>query len=244
MNLYLSPHHDDVCFSIGHLASRQGGALINLFTTSRYVAAPMELPGAIDEQVAVITGLRRAEDEAFTGAAGLTRHDLGFSEPPVLGRRPFDLEDQDQAVAELSARLTPYLLALLDGGGPDPAMLFCPMGIGGHRDHLATFLAIRGIAAQLSNRCALLLYEDLHYASNPLARRAGLQRAEQVFAGSAFTAMAVRMTAQEAARKMELVGLYASQHSAQPRLAQFTPASELAPEPHEIVWRVSWPSAA
>jgi len=38
MHIFLSPHHDDICFSLGHLAGRGGGDLVNLFTRSQYVA--------------------------------------------------------------------------------------------------------------------------------------------------------------------------------------------------------------
>ena len=34
MAIFLSPHHDDICFSLAGLAERTGGDLVNIFTIS------------------------------------------------------------------------------------------------------------------------------------------------------------------------------------------------------------------
>jgi hypothetical protein len=243
MHIYLAPHHDDVCFSVGELASQTGGALLNAFTISRYVAAPVDLPDEPDAQVALISNLRRQEDLRFTGAAGLARHDLGLSEPPVLGLKPFDLSGIADEVRHLSARLIPLLLDLLPrGGDPRRAALYCPMGIGGHRNHLSMLLAVRGAYPALAQRCAIFLYEDLHYASNARARQQGLALVAKVFAGAELSPIVMALDPLATERKMRLVSLYASQHAQPPQLTDFTPASGLSPGPHEIVWRVSRPS--
>ena len=208
MNVHLSPHVDDVCFSIGRLASRLGGDLVNLFTLSGWVAVDMDLPADNGERIAAVTQLRRQEDQRFVLASGLVRHDLGLRESPFEARGNFDLTQLDVDLAALSASLAPYLLALLPGDSdPDTASLYCPLGVG--------------------------------YASGPRAREAGLQRAGQVFAGSRLSPIVETLQAQDAERKMRWIGLYASQHPRMPRDADFTPASEMAPGLHEIVWRVS-----
>lgn len=187
MDIYLSPHHDDVCFSVGKLASQTGGELVNAFTISRYVAARVDLPGEPDAQVAAISNLRRQEDLRFTTAAGLARHDLGLSEPPVLGLGPFDLTGIADEIRHLSARLIPFVLDLLEReDDPRRSALYSPMGIGGHRNHLSMLLTVRRAYEALSQRCAVFLYEDLHYASNARAptrsgaRRQGVRRPRTV----------------------------------------------------------------
>ncbi len=243
MHLYLSPHHDDICFSLGHFAGRYRGALVNLYTRSRYVAAALDLPADETARVEAVTRLRREEDLRFAQAAQLTRHDLDLPEPALLGRHSRDLTELDDEIATLSARLIPVLLDLLPAGDPDAANLFCPMGIGGHRNHVTTLLAIRAAYDTLRTRCSLFLYEDLHYASVAPVRDAGLQRAAQIFAGCQLAGSAVQLDPAESARKMQCIGLYASQHSTPPREADFTPASGLATGLHEIIWRVVPPQA-
>ncbi|MGO8713624.1 MAG: hypothetical protein ACLQUZ_16490 [Rhizomicrobium sp.] len=213
---------------------------MNLFTRSRYVAVDLELPTDDEAQVEAITRLRRREDELFAGTARLTRHDLGLSEPPVLGYKPFDLANLTAEVAALSQRLMPCILALLPGeGDPHGAELYCPMGIGGHRNHLSTLLAVRRAYDWLRRRCTVFLYEDLHYASDFGVRQVGLQRATQLFAPSRLTPIVMPINADDCERKMRLIRLYASQHASPPRFDKFTPASGLASGLHEIVWQLA-----
>ena len=244
MHVYLSPHHDDVCFSIGLRASRLGGDLVNLFTRSRWVAAKMDLPADDDARIDVVSRRRREEDQRFASAAGLVRHDLGLREAPLVGHGPFDLADLDADVSALSASLLPYLLAMLPSdSSPDAASLYCPMGIGGHRDHVATLLAVRDAYDALRHRCTLFLYEDLHYASALRARDAGLKRAGEIFAGSRLRPIVDALGPQDAQRKMQWIGFYASQHPDPPRAEAFAPASGMAAGLHEIVWQVSPPES-
>jgi hypothetical protein len=240
MNIYLSPHHDDVCFSIGNLASRLGGDLLNLFTTSRYVGADLELPADEAERVQVVSRLRRMEDEAFARAAGLARRGFGFREPRLVGHAPFDLTDLTPEVDMLLANLMPPLFDMLPPhGDPSQVSLYCPMGIGGHRNHISTLLAVRSAFTALGHRCTVFLYEDLHYASVPHVRDAGLQRAAHVFGGYRLSPIVQPLSQDDADRKMRWIGLYASQHRRSPCAADFTPASGSHKIPHEIIWRVS-----
>ncbi len=234
MHIYLSPHHDDVCFSLGHLARRQGGHVVNIFTRSAYTARGAET------RIDAVTALRLAEDQAFIQAAGLSRHDLFLEEPSLIGHAPFDLTNLKAAVARTTERLLPFLLDLLPAtGDPRDVHLYCPAGIGGHRDHVSTLLAVAHAHERLRERCTLHLYEDLHYASRAAARDSGLQEAARAFAGLMLSATAHFMSEADAARKMQLIGLYASQHDRPPAAKDFTPASNLTTAMHEMVWNVT-----
>jgi hypothetical protein len=240
MQIYLSPHHDDVCFSIGSLACRLGGDLVNLFTRSCYVAVDMELPSDQAARVEVISQLRREEDCRFTEAVGLVRHDLGLWEPVLMGRGPFDVGGLEVEVGALTARLLPFILSTLPReGDPSTASLYCPMGIGGHRNHVSTLLTVRNAFDTLRRRCTVFLYEDLHYASNPRARQDGVRRATRLFAGTRFSPIVMPIAPLDSARKMQLISLYASQHPRAPQVGDFIPASGLAHGPHEIIWKIS-----
>ena len=239
MHVYLSPHYDDVCFSLAHLACGQGGKLVNLFTLSRYVAVDMKLPADDSARTEIISRLRQQEDQLFTEAARLARHDLGLWEPALLGHGPFDLTNLEVEVAALSARLMPCILSMLPERDPRTTSLYCPMGIGGHRNHLSTLLAVRRAYEELRHRCTVFLYEDLHYASVARARQEGVQRATRIFAGSLLSPTVLPINSDDAERKMRLISLYASQHAHAPRVVDFTPASGIASGLHEIVWQVS-----
>ena len=112
------------------------------------------------------------------------------------------------------------------------------MGIGGHRDHVSTLVAVRNAYERLSERCALHFYEDLPYASVHSARETGLRRAADLFAGFDLSATVHLMSAGDAARKMRWVGLYGSQHRHGLQPETFVPASGFTSQLHEIVWRV------
>jgi hypothetical protein len=240
MHVYLSPHRDDVCFSIGYAASRLQGHLVNLFTLTRYVAVDMELPTTDWGRVEVVSRLREQEDQLFAEAAGLQRYDLGLWEPALLGYGPFDLTNLEVEVAALSARLMPWLLSKLPSEGDSHlANLYCPMGIGGHRNHVSTVVAVRNAYDTLRQHYTLYLYEDLHYASVARVRQDGLRRATQLFAGMRLSPIVVPINSTDAERKMRLINLYASQHPHAPRAGDFTPASEIESGLHEIVWKVS-----
>lgn len=240
MNIYLSPHHDDICFSLGHLAGRAKGELVNLYTISHYVADIGAIRGDAASRIAFITDLRRKEDLLFVASTGLRRHDLGFAEPAVAGRRSFAIDGLNKDADDLSEKLIPYLLALLpDGSTPATANLFCPMGIGGHRNHLSTMLAVRNSHAALSARCTIYLYEDLHYASNADMRQAGLVRAKGAYSNHRLSYLAIPLDDRDVKQKMARIGFYASQHRDAPRMSDFTPASALSPQPHEALWRIS-----
>jgi hypothetical protein len=119
------------------------------------------------------------------------------------------------------------------------ARLYCPMGIGGHRNHLSTLLTVRNAYDVLRRRCMVFLYEDLHYASNPRARRNGIRRAIHLFSGIPLSPIAIPISENESERKMRFIRLYTSQHRYLPRVVDYIPASGLAYGLHEMVWQAS-----
>lgn len=240
MHIYLSPHNDDVCFSVGQIARLTGGELVNAFSVSQYVAARLTLPDAMDARIEAITAIRRHEDRQFAIAAGLNRHDLGLSDPRIRGIQPFDLSNLEAEVDYLSARLLPFLLDMASGDRDRQRhSLYCPMGIGGHRNHVAMMTAVRNNHDVLVQCFDIHLYEDLHYASNPDARQNGLDYAGQIYGGGfELSSLVLELDPAAADRKMDWVNIYASQHAHPPGLAEFSPASDLSAGPHETIWRV------
>jgi LmbE family N-acetylglucosaminyl deacetylase len=152
----LSPHPDDLCFSIGGLLARglSGAAhAIVAFSRSRY--APQTLDADGDETK--VTALRGAEDSRYLANIGATRTALGLPDCTLRSDRWQDYFEVDCAPA--------LLRRLLDAIGPlvsdrPSATVLSPLAIGGHRDHLA----VRDTALATVPIERLMFYEDLPYA--------------------------------------------------------------------------------
>ncbi len=230
-NIYLSPHHDDIAFSLGGLVARApGGLLVNLFTRSGYVeGTPIDQwpDAAVVERV---TALRRAEDMAFADRYRLERADLGLDEPPVRQRSPWDLDGLADDIEQVRAPLT----ALLERA-PDGARIFCPAGIGGHVNHLAVRAVVVGMLPELAARADVLFYEDLPYAASSRARRRGIADLRAALGGRKLR----RQAWAAGPEKLVAVNLYPSQQAAPRRsLERFSPRTIWPFGPHEAVWRV------
>jgi LmbE family N-acetylglucosaminyl deacetylase len=234
-NIYLSPHYDDIAFSLGaRVAAEPGGRLINLFTRSGYVAGtPVDHwpDAATIERVMV---LRQAEDMAFSQRHGLERLDLGLDEPPVRKRTPWDLTGLAEDIEQVRAPLNDLLAAL-----PAGSRIFCPAGIGGHVNHLAVRAVVIELLPELQRRGEVLFYEDLPYASSSRARRRWLPDLRRALAG-----WRIRRQAWPAgADKLAMVNLYPSQHGKPATsLRRFSPRTLWPIGPHEAVWQVITPS--
>lgn len=175
--LYLSPHRDDIAYSLaGRLlcaaASRSAGVAVTVFTRSNF--APYARPGL---GIAAITRLRGAEDAEAYRALRLRSLSLPFAEAPLRGYRTVDalfVDDavamRDPAVGALVRHLT-TLNAMLR-----PRAVYAPLGIGGHVDHLVTRVAAQ---AAFASRCEVWLYEDLPYAGELDARAYGTELARR-----------------------------------------------------------------
>jgi len=236
-DLYLSPHSDDICFSLGELAHRrQAGTLLTLYSRSSYVAEPSAQAALSADRV---TARRLAEDAAFAGSCGLGVETLDLCDALLRGAQPFALEDLETQVEALE----PVLLGRIrDLAGrrerEDRTWLFCPCGIGGHVDHVAAMTAVARNLERLQETHRVCFYEDLHYASIVLARSVGLRRLAQSL--PRFTLLRRQWPiAGDGRGKLALVRLYASQLAAPPTsIERFSPAIYAGATSHEAVWTV------
>src|SRR5690349_1246588 len=148
--VYLSPHVDDIAFSLGVTARLIGhGTILNLFTRSRHIDNPALLAGGRSWTVDEVVAQRDNEDARFAALAGLDRQSLALDEPALRGRRHRDLGGLAEDRAQLRATL-PAKLDAIAGRGDPPRALFCPAGIGDHVNHLATLLEVAGLMPSLS----------------------------------------------------------------------------------------------
>src|SRR6266536_1600278 len=156
--LLLSPHPDDIAWSLGGTVSRlrQAGAqlfAITLFARSRYA------PGSPAHGSSAATQVRALEEDAWASLAGvqLDRADLpdaslrGYDDDTEMGAKP-----SGEIVRAARACLRTAFEAVR------PHLTFAQLAMRGHVDHLAVRLAVsRSLQPPAPG---LLWYEDLPYA--------------------------------------------------------------------------------
>lgn len=236
-DLYLAPHFDDICFSLGAFVRRKRrGILLTLFSNSAYVARPDDLDVEAGDRTKAISALRRAEDLAFAREVGLRQVMAGLDEAPLRGRAPFDTDKAGEDATLLDRPILDTILAMAreQASGRRP-WLYCPMGIGGHVDHVTVLKIVLGHYDALRTSYRIAFYEDLHYASVWKVRAAGLER---------FRGLSVPLRLRRSRHaitmshdKIALARLYPSQFVEPPAsITPFTPMQFLRATPHEAIW--------
>lgn len=237
-DLYLQPHFDDICFSLGaYVGRRRQGTLLTLFSRSAHVAKRAEPHLPPGDRVTAVSALREGEDLAFARAVGLHQICAGFEEAPIRGQ---DIFDTDKSVED-AARFAPKVMDAIAAVGSEPPAaqrpwLYCPMGIGGHVDHVMILRIVSNRVADLAKVYRLAFYEDLHYASNLRARIVGLARFRALLAPAKPRRSMHRID--DIRTKLAEINLYASQIAEPPTIDQFTPAQFLPTPAHEAIWTV------
>jgi LmbE family N-acetylglucosaminyl deacetylase len=233
-DVYLSPHFDDIAFSLGIFAqARRAGRLLNVFTRSEYVAAPA-LRGA---SIAEVSAMRREEDRRFAEVCGLAATNLNLDEAPLRGHHAMDTAKATCELPELGARVIGALNAMAQPSPPQARpWLFCPMAIGGHVDHTAILYILAGNRTGLEARYRLAFYEDLPYAAFYPDRVEGLDRFRRLFGARGWRRRVLPLAKAESA-KLALIRLYASQHETHATsLQNFSPRLRYGSAAHEALW--------
>ncbi|MBV9330978.1 MAG: hypothetical protein JOZ55_05445 [Alphaproteobacteria bacterium] len=233
----LSPHFDDACFSLGGLLERTGcGLVINIFTRSLYAPGDASLAASDADR---IHRLRAGEDLDFARRCQLERIDLEADEPALRGRRPNDASGIAEDIASIRSRLL-ATLGELNASPGSRRVLFAPLGIGRHANHLAVSMLVQGNFRELSRKFRICLYEDLPYAYNPLQRRKALARMR---AGN-ITLDRRHVFPISWRKKRSLVSLYPSQFRGGPQRWKFRPAARTPLGMHEAFWTTCDPASS
>ncbi len=176
--LFLSPHYDDVCFSLAFVASKLTNLkLINIFTNSTYAKPHIltSLPQGID-LASSVSQVRDREDAIFATRYNFERTNLVLDDAGLNGADPFDLN----GIEEEHVALEKILLPVLKGKAnkDSPVIIFCPLAVGGHKNHTSVFNVIADHIPELENQgINVCFYEDLPYSSY---RDMRLNRIEQL----------------------------------------------------------------
>lgn len=206
--LFVAPHPDDVCFSVGALAAETSVSkhLVSVFSESAW-SEPSWTGGRDSDSV---TAAKRSEDCEFATACGLEPHFIGLPDPSV--RRPPSPKGPVHH-CRMKSKDDPALIAaaeeglgrLLDQRPFD--LVVGPLGVGRHRDHVLCNRAVR--AAAHKRRIPVAYYEDLPYSQKlPLwritlrARRVGFGLRPLVYVSEVPVSL-----------KQEMAAIYRSQYS-------------------------------
>jgi LmbE family N-acetylglucosaminyl deacetylase len=157
--LFISPHPDDIAFSIGGIVRRCGfrSTLFTVFGISGYAPKLQDKRTAPD-----VTRLRQAEDQDYARASGLSlssaflpaassRVGMGNTMLPTCSPHRVSGEDAERMLEEIR-RVAPV----------SAPIIFLPAALKGHRDHV---ICREFFKKEERYRSSLkLFYEDLPYA--------------------------------------------------------------------------------
>lgn len=203
----VAAHPDDAAFSIGGFLLRimpGSAALVTCFCRSWLLG---------EEEI--ISQKRAEEEKAFAAFARLQLTMLGL---PDTSTRNAGVD----ARLELSALLKPIL---------SKTLIFSPLGVGNHQDHIHCREAI----AELVNSKAIVFYEDLPYAGF-----AGGPKEVAAYASQNYPLMepfTIFLTKKEMKRKLQGMEIYKTQLHPSWREAIVNYASQLAGDVGEFAER-------
>ena len=254
-DLYLSPHCDDVAFSLGQHATDAGkGRLLVLFSRSTYMMnkkqrADEKIDGlAPEDKIAAVSKIRCNEERAFAAKVGMEVTFADLDDAPVRGRETADTEPapddstrflgrlSDDETGRLAARIMDQIRHPAVGGSGRKPTLYCPAGIGRHLDHLVVRNTVIRHLSELKGTYGIAFYEELRYSSDRHAREDGLR---DLFIQLRPTLPWRHIvTLPDPAKKLELVNMYPSQFDKPVQeLREFTPGTRVSgAAPHEALW--------
>lgn len=231
----LSPHRDDVAFSLSTQVDVPLSKLaVNLFTRTRYTAARSLQHDPTKKAVDHVTAIRALEDRHYFNRVNLAYVDFDGEEPDLRGRQSRDPTGTEDDAAQIRTPLRALLTELVDTH--QRVTVVAPAAIGGHVNHLAARkVAFEWYLDDPENR-GIGFYEDLPYAARWRTRHVGITALKAFVGGRRI----VRKTYRVPREKLDGINLYASQQL-QPvtRLSTFSPAAFWPPYPHEAIWEIA-----
>jgi LmbE family N-acetylglucosaminyl deacetylase len=159
--LLLSPHADDIAYSIGGLVAGHARAarftLLTVFGSSGWA-----LQRSLRRQgKEAVTAARRQEDRAYCDRHGISHASLDLPDSYVMGydeARELSVAPQDDPRTSDVARVVREFATRVQAD-----LLLAPCALGGHVDHAIVHQAAQ--AAQAATGAELLFYEDIPYSA-------------------------------------------------------------------------------
>lgn len=156
--LLLSPHADDVAFSVGGLIAGWGPQLRLQMLTAFGRSGWALLPSLRKQSVDAVSAARRLEDSAYCGKHGIDHVVLDCPDSYVMGyNEAKELNtplNQDPRTGDMVKLIGDALCRLR------PDVVIAPSALGGHIDH-----RIVRAAAEAWGRADIFYYEDIPYSA-------------------------------------------------------------------------------
>jgi LmbE family N-acetylglucosaminyl deacetylase len=205
-SLMLSPHSDDVAFSLG------GALLDNFFSAAHVLTIFSKSSCTIDDRggsLEEVTTIRKSEDYAFAQVVKaniqMTHLDrraapirLGIPEEGVC-TCPQNFQDEPE-LAVIASCLERHAVGV--------ALVIAPLGLGGHIDHRVVMTAT---IERIANHMPVAFYEDLPYAGTMSLSSIETHVASVSHALISDLSPCVFQTGRPIAEKLRAVGVYESQ---------------------------------
>lgn len=151
-HIYLSPHFDDIAFSLS-TKIQAGGTILDVFTISNYV----ENACCLDKDV---SDIRKREEKSYVKTNDLKYEMLKLPDSGLNGC-PFSRYHVVPINTKLEKELLDAIFKLNTKSKIDT--LFCPMGVGKHLDHLQLFLIIQKHYVELKKEFNIVFYAEVPY---------------------------------------------------------------------------------
>ncbi len=237
-HIYLSPHHDDVCFSLATTISKNiDSHIFNIFTRSNFTFQKIDSQLNPDQIIENVSKIRDLEDETFAKTLAIGRSNFSLIDASVKGLNPFDLADIQDEINDISSQILPDLFEMLNQSKSDN-FIYCPMGVGKHRNHLSTLISILDNFNDLHSRSKVFFYEELPYSSNKYNKGEAVTRLKEAFPNNQLIRHITKLSSGQFEEKMQLISIYKSQHLPTVDSHSFIPYDSLITLPHEAYWEV------
>lgn len=153
-HIYLSPHYDDIAFSVSSRI-QAGGIVLDVFTISNYVENEKCLDGNL-----TVSEIRKNEEMNFVKHNKLKYKIMKLQDSGIDGS-PFSRYHK----IPINKKLEKELLKTIHGLNLKNKIdtIFCPLGVGKHLDHLQLFLIIQKHYKELKKFFNVVFYAEIPY---------------------------------------------------------------------------------
>lgn len=151
-HIYLSPHFDDIAFSLS-TKIQTGGTILDVFTISNYVENDCCLGKDVSD-------VRKNEEMSYIRTNNLKYEMLKLPDSGLNGC-PFSRYHVVPIDPNLEKELLDVIFKLKTKSKINT--LFCPMGVGKHLDHLQLFLIIQKHYVELKKEFKIVFYAEVPY---------------------------------------------------------------------------------
>lgn len=153
-HIYLSPHYDDIAFSLSSKI-QEDGIVLDVFTISNYVENKKSLDGNL-----AVSEVRKNEEIDFVKNNKLKYKIMNFQDSGADGS-PFSRYHAIPINKKLEKELLKTIYELNLKNQIDT--IFCPLGVGKHLDHLQLFLIIQKHYKNLKKFFNVVFYAEIPY---------------------------------------------------------------------------------